>query len=177
MPYQSIAEIYEANERIRTKLKETLAGLSEEQAVARLDGEKWTIAQIAEHVSMVGHGMYRICSKLLSKAEAGGQLAHGEIDLKTFAERAKEIADVKLEAPEIVRPTGRKSIAESVVSLDRTRDAFRELRPMFEKYDAGSGKFPHPFLGDMTAVEWLAMLGAHERRHLRQISRILEKLD
>jgi hypothetical protein len=176
MRYQSISEIYEANDQIRVKLKETLAGLTEAQGAATPDMEKWSIAQIAEHVSMVGHGMYRICSKLLSKAEASGQLSDGSIDLSSFADKAQEIAEIKLEAPEFVRPTGEKSIAESVQVLDETQEAFRGLRPLFEKYDASAVKFPHPYLGDMTAVEWLAISGAHEGRHLRQIKRIIEKV-
>jgi hypothetical protein len=174
MRYKTISEIYEANDKIRDKLKETLSGLAEQQAAAMPDGEKWSIAQIAEHVSMVGNGMYRICAKLLSKAEASGQLSNGSIDLNSFADKAEEIAEVKLEAPEFVRPTGAKSIAESVQVLDETQEAFRGLRPLFEKYDANAARFPHPYLGDMTAVEWLAMLGGHEGRHLRQIKRIIE---
>ena len=176
MQYQTISEIYEANDRIRTKLKDTLASVTESHAAALPDGEKWSVAQIAEHVSMVGNGMYRICSKLLSKAEAAGQLSDGKIDLDAFAEKAMGIAEVKLEAPEIVHPSGTKSISESVESLDKTHKDFETLRPLFEKFDATEAKFPHPYLGDMTAVEWLAMYGAHEGRHLRQIRRLLERL-
>ena len=176
MLYRSISDIYEANDRIRTKLRETLASVTESQAVAMPDGEKWSIAQIAEHVSMVGNGMHRICAKLLSKAEASGQVSDGAVDLNSFAEKALGIADVKLEAPEIVQPSGSRSVAESVSSLDETQAAFHALKPLFEKYDAREPKFPHPYLGDMTAVEWLAMYGAHERRHLKQIERILDRI-
>ncbi|HTH38914.1 MAG TPA: DinB family protein [Pyrinomonadaceae bacterium] len=176
IPVQTIAKIYEANDRIRAKLKETLAGVTEHQVAVLPDGEKWSIAQIAEHVSMVGNGMYRICAKLLSKAEANGQLSDGTVDLKAFSEKALGIADIKLEAPEIVQPTGTRSIAESIRSLDETQEAFNRLRPLFEKYDASEPKFPHPYLGDMTAVEWLAMYGGHEVRHLRQIKRLLERI-
>jgi hypothetical protein len=176
MQYQSISEIYEANDRIRTRLKDTLLGVTERQAAAVPDGEKWSIAQIAEHVSMVGNGMHRICAKLLSKAEASGQVSDGTVDLSAFAEKAMGIADVKLEAPEIVQPTGTRSIAESVRSLDETQRGFNCLKPLFEKYDASSPKFPHPYLGDMTAVEWLVMCGAHERRHLKQIERLLDRI-
>jgi hypothetical protein len=176
MQLQTIAEIYEANDRIRTKLKETLSDISESQAAALPDGEKWSITQIAEHVSMVGNGMYRICSKLLSKAEQTGNLSDGRVDLNSFSEKAQGIADVKLEAPDIVQPTGNRSIAESIESLDQTQEAFESLRQLFEKYDASEAKFPHPYLGDMSAVEWLAMYGGHEGRHLRQIKRILEQI-
>ncbi|MGD9561932.1 MAG: DinB family protein [Pyrinomonadaceae bacterium] len=176
MRYQTISEIYETNDRVRARLNVTLAALTAEQATARPDDEKWSIAQVAEHVSMVGHGMSRICAKLLSKAEESGELSDGRIDISAFADRAEAIADVRLEAPEIVQPTGARSIAESVEALEGSRKSLLDLRPMFEKYDSSANKFPHPYLGDMTAVEWLALYGAHEGRHLKQIKRILAKL-
>lgn len=176
IPVRTIAKMYEANDLIRAKLKETLAGVTDDQATALPDGEKWSIAQIAEHLSMVGNGMQRICAKLLSKAEASGQLSDGTVDLSAFAEKAMGIADVKLEAPEIVQPTGTRSISDSVRSLDETQEGFNCLKPLFEKYDASEFKFPHPYLGDMTAVEWLAMYGSHEGRHLRQIKLLLDRI-
>lgn len=176
MQYSSISDIYEVNTSVRTKLKQALASVAEQQANVRPDGESWSIAEVAEHVSIVGNGMYRICAKLLSKAEAAGQSSDGATDLTTFGARIGEIAEIKLEAPELVRPTGTKSIEESLSSLDETENSFRELKPIFEKFDTDLAKFPHPYLGDMTAVEWLAMYGLHEGRHLRQIKNILKKL-
>ena len=34
-------------------------------------------------------------------------------------------------------------------------------------------KFPHPFFGELSATEWLVLLGGHEARHTAQIERIL----
>jgi hypothetical protein len=172
MNYQTIDEIYEANDRIRASLKEALATLTEQQVAARPEDEKWSIAEIVEHVSMVGNSLYRICAKLLSKAEASGQLSAGSADLSAFALVVERIADVKLEAPEFVHPTGTKSVAESIAELDEIQTAVRGLKPLFEKYDSGS--FPHPYFGELTAVEWLALVGVHEGRHLRQIKGIIE---
>ncbi|MCC6327104.1 MAG: DinB family protein [Acidobacteria bacterium] len=176
MQYSSISDIYEANTSVRTKLKQALASVNEQQAKVRPDGEDWSIAEVAEHVSIVGNGMYRICAKLLSKAEAAGQSSDVAIDLTTFGARIGEIAEIKLEAPELVRPTGTKSIEESLASLDETENSFRALLPIFEKFPTDPAKFPHPYLGDMTAVEWLAMYGLHEGRHLTQIKNILKKM-
>lgn len=177
MEYQSIADIYEANVKIRGKLLETLASVNERQAEARPGGEEWSISQIVEHVSIVAGGMYRICAKLLLKAEKSNQLSDGNIDLGEFFKKANGIAEVKLEAPEFVRPKGDRPIAESVKVLEENQKSFRELQPLFEKYDANSNKYPHPFLGDLSALEWLALAGGHEARHLKQIKKIIEKLD
>lgn len=176
MSYETIAEIYASNDRIRENLKETLASLTDKQSSYLPEGEKWTIAQIVEHVSMVENGMSRICSKLLSSAKAEGQLSDGTVKISDkFAEKSAEVVTVKLEAPEIVRPTHDRSIAESLASTDETRNKLNELRPLFEEFDGNTQKFPHPFFGDLSAVEWLVLVGGHEARHLKQIRHLLEK--
>ena len=177
MSDQTIAEIYDANDRIREKFIETLAGLTDAQVSALPEGEKWTIAQITEHVSMVENGMSRICSKLLQNAKAEGQTSNGTVKISdAFAEKSTEVATLKLEAPEIVQPSHGKTIAESLAAMDETRGNLKQLRPLFEEYDCNSHKFPHPFFGDLSAGEWLLLVGGHEARHLKQIKHLLEKV-
>ncbi len=176
MKYQTVEDIYAANDRIRERFRETMGEISAEQASSRIDGEKWTIAQIVEHVSIVEAGMVRICAKLLRKAEAERRRSDGKVNVSdAFMEKSAEIATIKLEAPEIVYPTGEKTIAESIVKMEESRTAFAELRPAFEAFDGTTHKFPHPFFGDLSAIEWLILLGGHEARHLKQIKRILER--
>ena len=79
MSDQTIAELYASNDRIREKFKGTITGLSESQLSTLPDGEKWTVAQIVEHVSIVENGIARICSKLLSNAKDNGQLSDGTV--------------------------------------------------------------------------------------------------
>jgi len=40
---------------------------------------------------------------------------------------------------------------------------------LFETNDGNQNKFPHPYFGDLSAIEWLVLIGGHEVRHLRQI--------
>jgi rubrerythrin len=178
MNYQNIGEIYEANDKIREKLKTTIGGLSDELATAAIEGEKWTIAQVVEHICIVEDGMTRICAKLLRKAEAENKTSDGAAKISgNFLKGIQDIAERKLEAPEMVRPTGTKTIAESIAKMEENRRKLIEMRPLFESIDGTHGTFPHPFLGEMTAHEWLALVGGHELRHLRQIKNMLEKLN
>lgn len=177
MSQQTIADIYASNESIREKFKGTIAGLTESQLSTLPDGEKWTVTQIVEHVSMVEHGMSRICSKLLSSAKADGDLSDGGVEMSVvFTEKSAAIGAVKLEAPEMVHPSHGKTIAESLAAMEETRDKLNELRPLFEEYDCNTRKFPHPFFGDLSAGEWLLLLGGHEARHLKQIRNLVEKI-
>lgn len=177
MTLQKIADIYAANDRVRDKFKRTLADLTESQLSALPEGEKWTISQIVEHVSMVENGIMRICAKLLEKAKADGLLSDGAVKFSdAFGTRSAEIATMKLEAPEFVHPTGERSVTDSLASMDETLRGLAELRSLFEEFDGGAHKFPHPFFGDLSAVEWLALCGGHEARHLKQITNLAEKI-
>jgi uncharacterized damage-inducible protein DinB len=73
MDHKSIDEIYAANARVRERLKAAVAEIPDEIANARPAGEKWSVAEIVEHVAMVNGGALRICERLLRKAaEANG---------------------------------------------------------------------------------------------------------
>jgi hypothetical protein len=124
---------------------------------------------------MVNQAAARICAKLLATAEEEGVKFNGKVDLsKGFVNKAEEVTSLKLEAPDVVQPTGRRSIAESLQTLSENRRRLEEIRPLFEEFDGGSFTFPHQFFGKLSAHEWLALIGAHEQRHIAQIERLLK---
>lgn len=117
----------------------------------------------------------RISAKLLNEAKAKGASASGEAKISgEFLQKVAEGQTLKFEAPDRVRPSGMQTIAESFVKLDETRAKLEELRPMFESVECSDFKFPHPFFGDLTAHDWLALIGGHELRHIKQIKEILK---
>jgi len=178
MQISSISDIYAANDEVRDRIKDLLSRLSPDELSARPDGAKWSIAEIAEHVAVVEEGGSRICAKLLKKAESAGPASTavgGKISAE-FVSRWREIADVKVEAPEIVQPTGKMSIEEAVAKMDANGKRLEEIRPLFEWLDSDSYKFRHPFLGDISAIEWLALIGGHGQRHLKQMENLIEKM-
>lgn len=176
MNYQNIAEIYDANDKIRESFKLMLEKLTDDQCAAIPDGEKWSLAHIVEHVAIVEEGMTKICAKLLKKAQTGDRKAAVALNIsESFVTKAGEIAKLKLEAPDIVKPSGGATINDSLSKMEENRKRLEELRPLFETADAAEYKFPHPFFGDLSAHEWLALIGGHELRHLKQIKTRLEK--
>lgn len=177
MKYETIAEIYAGNERIRSRLHELLSNLTTEQITALPADEKWTIAQIVEHISIVDESTIKICAKLLKKAQEAGQTSDGKATMsESFLEGGQKIAKMKVEAPSFVQPSGERSIADSLAKLEETAERARELRTLFETVGGTDPKFPHPFFGDISAQEWLALKGGHEMRHIRQIEKVLEKI-
>lgn len=178
MNYQTIEEVYAANRAIREKLKQTIAGLPDEVTHARPDADRWSVAQLVEHIAIVNQGMGRICAKLLSKAEAAGRTSDGRVTISAnFAEKATASVDQKLQAPEMVHPGETPSVAEVLARLDASEKFFDELRAKFETIDGTDPKFPHPYFGDLSAQEWLVLAGGHEARHIGQIRRLATELE
>jgi hypothetical protein len=61
--------------------------------------------------------------------------------------------------------------------MEENRRKLEELRPLFESANcADDYKFPHPYMGELTATEWLALIGGHEARHLHQIKKLMRKI-
>lgn len=177
MKYESIADIYSANEKIRGRFNEIVGPITPEEAAALPDGEKWSIQKIVEHVSMVESGASRICSRLVGSAKAEGKASDGSFSLgPTFGEKAAQIAALKVEAPEMVQPTGEVAILDALARLTSATEAIKGLRGDLESFDLSSHTFPHPFFGPLTAGEWLVIAGLHEQRHTSQIEGVLAKI-
>lgn len=177
MRYETIADIYSANEKFRSQFLGTVSSISPDEANVLPDGEKWTIKQLVEHVSIVGTNVSRLCAKLLEVAKENNPGSDGSFSLSAnFGERAATLAGTRVEAPDRVHPTGEVNIDESLARLTAASQAFDSLRPAMESLDLAGHTFPHPFFGDLTAGEWLVMAGLHEARHATQIETLLTKI-
>jgi hypothetical protein len=176
MNYKTIADVYAANDKIRERLLEVVSNLSGEEENLPSENGKWTLGAIVEHLAKVEGGMMQICHMLLGKAEANGRTGDGSVSLSpSFIEGAAkaQTEQLKFEAPEMVRPEGGKPIADSLQMLAETRRKVNAMRPRFEAVDGTAHTFPHPAFGDLTAHDWLVLIGGHEARHTAQIERIL----
>lgn len=177
MNYQTIEGIYEANDNIRGNLKQILSNIPDDLATRLPDGEKWTIANVVEHLALVENGMMRISVKLLNAANEKGEKSDGKANISDeFLQKIAGARDIKVEAPDTVAPNGNLSIADSLSKMEESRKSMNDLRPMFETVGCDGFTFPHPAFGQMNANEWLVLLGGHEARHTAQIVRFLDKL-
>src|SRR5687767_3945479 len=134
MNYQTVADVFSANSKFRDRLSEVLSDVSEEEAAALPDGEKWSIQQVAEHLALVDIGIGRICSKLIEAARTAASVSDGSFSVtEAFSRRARELAILKVEAPDRVQPTGDVDIAESLARIEANRSVFESLCSDFER--------------------------------------------
>jgi len=174
--YTSVAEIYEAIDKTRERFYRRVEELSDEQASARPAPEAWSVAEIAEHLAIIERSVLRLVKGVLAQIEAaGGQGDGGGALMKPFSlERHVERARVeKYVAPEMARPKGQARLADSLEHLRRSREELLALRPRIEAADLNAVSYPHPAFGPLNVYEWVAFIGIHEARHLRQAEAVL----
>jgi hypothetical protein len=175
MDFRSVPEIYEHIDRTRARLLSTVEGLSEEQQGYTPAPDRWSVAELVEHLSIVEGNVAGLLGKLLGKAEESGAAAAGDFDPVSIEEFVERTRGVKLEAPERIRPTG-LALADSLARLRDSRAALQALRPRVERADGRALRFPHPVWGPLDLYQWLLFVGAHEDRHLAQIEALKETM-
>lgn len=157
-------EIVENLERSRQEFIAALAGLTESQANARPDPERWSVLDCVEHVTTVEErfqGWLNAAKKLdaprIDKAKEAGLLAR-------VPDRS-----TRVKAPEAVVPAGRFTTLEQALeqfNAGRTRSIqFAEDR-CDDLYCLAS---EHPRFGPVNGVELLIIIAGHSRRHAEQI--------
>jgi hypothetical protein len=176
MIYTSVTQILEEIDRTREKIYRRVEGLSEEQANARPLSGAWTTGEIVEHLSMIEDRLLRMMTMMLTKAEGAKTAGDAPAAMKPFSldEFAERARGEKYTAPEAITPGGKVTLAESLAKLRRSREELHALRPRIEATDLSSLTYPHPVFGPLNFYQWMAFIGVHEERHLRQAESTLE---
>jgi hypothetical protein len=174
--FNSVAEIYEDLDATRARLVGAVERLTAEQHAFRPTPERWSVAEIIEHLSIVEGRVARVVGKMLGKLEASDARAvgspFGPVSVSEFVERSRT---EKYKAPDEIRPKG-APLADSLAHLRDSRAALRGLRERVERVDGARAHFPHPVWGPLDLYQWLAFVGAHEQRHLDQIEALKEAM-
>lgn len=154
----------------RKKFLESIEGLSEAQWNFKAAPERWSIAEVAEHIGIAEQTILGMVQTKIMKspaepekrAEAKGK---DEIILKVIPDRSAG----KAQAPEILKPVGRWSLQTALVKDFGTSRA-ATISYVSDTKDALRDHFaPHPVLKTIDGYQWLLFLAAHSERHTEQI--------
>jgi len=172
MIYHTIADIMATNEQAQARFIAAVSNLTEAQVNFRPDENRWTIAEIVEHVSIVNDGFLRLTHKLLKEAELVARPPKADLNLghTSLDENGRQRGPFP--APDRVRPKGGVSVEDSLTKLSVTLAGFAEIQSRLEAVDLSEQVFPHPALGPFNAYQWMVLLGEHEDRHRGQIERL-----
>ncbi|MGD0577623.1 MAG: DinB family protein [Bryobacteraceae bacterium] len=151
----------------RKMFLDSVAGLSESQLNFKPAADKWSIAEVAEHIALSEGFIFQAVQGALQTPAREKMTDARKLDEKILA--AVPDRTVKRTAPEPLQPHHQyKSVAEAVAAFKSARDSHiayigatqDPLREHFSK---------HPALGELDAYQWILLMSAHTERHVNQI--------
>jgi hypothetical protein len=155
------------HERI-TQLARTL---TPEQWSFKPAEDRWSIAEVAEHILISEQGLKEIIMGPLMnspRAEEAAAENRGEMIMTFMRDRSQ-----KFQAPEQARPTGRWPSQETFLAAWKAeRSATLEWVKTTDA-DLHGHQFNNPAFGPADGHEWLAFLAGHAERHVLQMEEVM----
>jgi hypothetical protein len=154
---------------------ELVSALTDEELERRESPGAWNAREILAHLALTERSITMGINRTIAGGREAGAIGE-PLDL-SLEERVSQF-DVpalaeRLQAPPRVVP-GDVPLAQSLEDLSESR------KGLVAALESGDGlalddlKFPHPAVGPVSIPSWVAFIGLHELRHLRQIKRTLE---
>jgi hypothetical protein len=173
--HERLAEIMDFVEQRRRELLGSFTGVTNERLRQRAAPNRWSVAEVLEHLRLVESGVARLVSKRVGQAKEAGLRREdsSESVMPSFDRHAASLESAVLESPVPVRPRADVDVDEALEGLANSRVALRAAVITADGYALGDIKHTHPILGELDLYQWLIFLGHHEARHRRQIERTI----
>jgi hypothetical protein len=149
----------------RDGLLAAVKGLTPEQWTFKPAPDRWSVAEIVEHITVVETYVNGLIEKLPQAPAPAADFKASEVDaliLRKMADRS-----TKYQAPEAIQPTARWTPTEA---LDHFLAARRQNADSLQSNpDLRRHVIPHPAFGPLDGYEWILATAAHSARHTQQI--------
>ncbi len=153
----------------RDKFLDSIKGLSDEQWKFKAGPDRWSIAEVAEHIGISETTLFGLVTGQVMKSPADTS--------KRVAAKGKEDQIVKMipdrttkaQAPEMLKPVGRWADRDALTkefkknretAIDFIESTKEPLRDHFG---------PNPVFTELDAWQWILFMAAHSERHTAQI--------
>jgi hypothetical protein len=156
----------------RDAFLKSIAGLSEKQWRFKPAPDRWSVAEVSEHIAVSESTLLGLVQTKFMTSPAAPEkrtevAGKDEIVLEKVPDRSH-----KAQAPEFLKPTNRWATREELTkafeasrqaTMDYIRTTNDDLRDHFG---------PHPAMGTLDAYQWILLISAHSERHTKQIEEV-----
>ena len=150
----------------------SIAGLSQKQWTFKPAPDRWSVAEVAEHITVSESTIFGLIqARVLTSPAAPEKREQVKGKDQLIIEKVPDRSH-KAQAPEILRPTGRWAN-----EADLTK-AFEDARKATITYvqttndDLRDHFFDHPVFGPLDGYQWVLLLATHSARHTAQIEEV-----
>ena len=159
-------------QKTRELFLDSVDGLTEEQWNYRTAPDRWSIAEIAEHITItetfLRDTVVRILDQPAPTGIADGTFRREDEVMKLIIDRSE-----RFDAPPELWPTNQwKTPNETLAEFRRQRD--ETLKLARAQNDLRMHGADHPIVGPLDAYGWLVFLSGHTERHTLQIREVMD---
>ena len=160
-------------EETRKNFLDSVKGLSEAQWKFKAAPDRWSVAEVAEHIAVSEETLMSLVTERIMKSPATPEKK--ETAKGKDAQLRNQVVDrsTRVQAPEMLKPTNRWATqAELVKAFNASRD--KTINYIKTSQDDLRSHFgPHPLLKDLDAYQWITLISAHSARHTDQIKEVM----
>jgi DinB superfamily len=156
----------------RDAFLKSIAGLSEQQWKFKPAPDRWSVAEVSEHIAISESTLLGLVQgKIMASPAAPEKRADDKFTDQQILAMIPDRSH-KAQAPEFLKPTNRWATREELVSaFEKSRDATIDyVRTTNDDLRDHFGT--HPTLGTLDAYQWILLISAHSERHTKQIEEV-----
>jgi hypothetical protein len=165
-------------EEKRRELLQSFEGVDGDRLCRRAAPDRWSVAEILEHLRMVESGVARLITKRVGQAKEAGLAEEKSTApvLPSFDRYSAILEKAVMQSPATVQPRADIDISDALEGLESSREALRAAVVSATGLSLGEIKHTHQILGELDLYQWLIFVGHHEGRHKKQIERTLKSI-
>jgi len=150
----------------------SIAGLSEKQWTFKPAPDRWSVAEVAEHITisestLLGLVQQRLMTSPAAPEKRAQVAGKDELILQKVPDRSH-----KAQAPEFLKPTGRWPTEAALVKAFETERGATIEYVRTTNDDLRDHFFDHPVFGPLDGYQWLLLIATHSARHTAQIEEV-----
>lgn len=153
----------------RKKFLDSIKGLSEAQWKFKSAPDRWSVAEVAEHIALSEDLIFGLVSKQIMSSPAAPEKKESVKGKDAMLRNNITNRNTKAQAPEQLKPVNKWATqAELVKAFNASRDnttSYVKTTPD----DLRSHFAAHPVFKDLDGYQWLLLLAGHSERHTLQI--------
>lgn len=154
-------------QQTRQAFLDSISGVSPAQWTFKAGPDRWSIAEVAEHIAISETTILALVTDQVLKGPAVPRNPNAIPDEKLLAMLLDRTS--KFQAPEMLKPTSRWSTRDALV---KDFVAAREKTAAYVKTttdDLHGRAGPHPVFKMLDGYQWVLLLSGHSARHTAQI--------
>lgn len=159
----------ENTQKIRENLWQSVEGLTDEQINENVGEDRWTIAQVLEHLLIIEENAVKGIAAALA-SEENSTAPQKPVHLTVNRSR-------KVPAPASLEPSKDfQTLTSLKEKMTKSRASLENVVKDKSEDELTQKSFLHPVFGMLDVKQWISFIGYHEQRHLEQIEEIKNDL-